>query len=65
MIDAFRDQIRLQVRKAYYEYDAARQQVDVAQGAIALADDSLRINQNRYDGGLTTISDLSRVALQS
>lgn len=61
MRDVFRDQIRLQVRKAYYEYDAARQQVEVARGAIAQADESLRINQNRYDGGLTTINDLLRV----
>ncbi len=61
MRDAFRDQIRLQVRKAYYEYDAARRQVEVARGAIAQADESLRINQNRYDGGLTTINDLLRV----
>ncbi len=61
MRDSFRDQIRLQVRKAYYEYDAARQQVIVARTAIAQADESLRINQNRYDGGLTTISDLLRV----
>lgn len=61
MRDVFRDQIRLQVRKAYYEYDAARRQVEVARGAIAQADESLRINQNRYDGGLTTINDLLRV----
>jgi len=61
MRDSFRDQIRLQVRKAYYEYDAARQQVEVARGAIAQADESLRINQDRYDSGLTTIGDLLRV----
>ncbi len=58
MRDAFRDQIRLQVRKAYYDYDSARQQVEVARGAIQQAEESLRINQNRYDGGLTTVSDL-------
>lgn len=61
MRDAFRDQIRFQVRKAYYDYDAARQQVEVARGAIQQAEESLRINQNRYDGGLTTVSDLLRV----
>jgi outer membrane protein TolC len=61
MRDAFRDQIRLQVRKAYYEYDSARQQVEVARGAIQQAEESLRINQNRYDGGLTTVSDLLRM----
>jgi outer membrane protein len=61
MRDAYRDEIRLEVRKAYYEYDAARQQVAVARGAIAQADESLRINQNRYDGGLSTVSDLLQV----
>jgi len=61
MRDAFRDEIRLQVRRAYYDYDAARQQVEVARGAIAQAEESLRINQNRYDGGITTVSDLLRV----
>jgi len=61
MRDSFRDQIRLQVRKAYYDFAAAQQQVGVARAAIVQADESLRINQNRYDGGLTTISDLIRV----
>ena len=61
MRDSFRDQIRLQVRKAYYDYDAAQQQVGVARSAVTDAEESLRINQNRYDGGLTTISDLLRV----
>ena len=61
MRDAYRDEIRLEVRKAYYEYHAARQQVEVARGAIAQADESLRINQNRYDGGLSTVSDLLQV----
>ena len=59
--DAARDGVRLEVRKAYYEYDAARQQVEVARGAVAQSDESLRINRNRYEGGLTTISDLLRV----
>ena len=61
MRDAFRDNIRLEVRKAFYDFDAARQQVEVARGAIAQADESLRINQNRYEGGLTTVSNLLQV----
>ena len=61
MRDAYRDNIRLEVRKAYYDFDATRQQVEVARTAIAQADESLRINQNRYEGGLSTISDLLRV----
>ncbi len=52
------DAIRLEVRRAYYDVDAARQQVDVARAAIAAAQESLRINQDRYDSGLSTITDL-------
>ena len=52
------DGVRLEVRRAYYSLDSARQEVEVARAAIAQAQDSLRINQNRYDGGLITISDL-------
>ncbi len=52
------DAIRLEVRRAYYDVDAARQQVEVAHAAIAESQESLRINQNRYDSGLSTITDL-------
>lgn len=57
----FQDAIRLEVRTAYYDFDAAQQQVVVARSAIAQANESLRINENRYEGGLTTVSDLLRV----
>jgi|SRR5579872_136075 len=50
--------VRLEVRRAYYDADAARQQIEVTRAAIAEAQESLRINQNRYDSGLSTISDL-------
>jgi outer membrane protein TolC len=52
------DAVRLEVRKAYYDVDAARQQLEVAHAAIAESQESLRINQNRYDAGLSTITDL-------
>jgi outer membrane protein TolC len=52
------DGVRLEVRRAYYDLESARQEIEVARAAIAQAQDSLRINQNRYDGGLTTITDL-------
>lgn len=55
---AANDAVRLEVRQAYYDQDASRQQVDVARAAIAQAQESLRIDQNRYDGGLFTITDL-------
>lgn len=52
------DRVRLEVRRAYYNLDSARQEVEVARAAIAQAQDSLRINQDRYDSGLTTVTDL-------
>ena len=52
------DGIRLEVRRAYYDLDASRQQVEVARSVIAQAKESLRITQDRYDSGLTTIADL-------
>ena len=52
------DAVRLEVRRAYYDVDAARQEMEVARATIAEAQESLRINQNRYDSGLSTITDL-------
>jgi outer membrane protein len=52
------DAVRLEVRQAYYDLDSNRQQVGVARVAISQAQESLRINQDRYDGGLTTLTDL-------
>jgi outer membrane protein len=52
------DAIRLEVRRAYYDMDAARQQVGVARAAIEQSQESLRIDQNRYESGLSTITDL-------
>lgn len=58
MKQAASDAVRLEVRRAYYDVDTSRQQVDVARVAISQARESLRINQDRYDNGLTTITDL-------
>jgi outer membrane protein len=52
------DAVRLEVRRAYYDVDSARQQIEVARASIAQAQDSLRINQDRYESGLITITDL-------
>jgi outer membrane protein TolC len=56
--DMATDAARLEVRRAYYDLDSARQQVEVARETIAESQESLRINQNRYDSGLSTITDL-------
>ena len=52
------DQVRLEARRAYYDFDSARQQMVVAKAAVGQAEESMRINQNRYDAGITTITDL-------
>jgi outer membrane protein len=52
------NEVQLEVRRAYYDFDSARQQVDVARAAIAESREGLRINQNRYGSGLATITDL-------
>jgi len=56
--DMATDAARLEVRRAYYDLDSARQEVEVARATIAESQESLRINQNRYDSGLSTITDL-------
>ena len=58
MKQAATDGVRLEVRRAYFDVDASRQQVEVSRGAISQAQESLRINQDRYETGLITITDL-------
>lgn len=58
MRQAATDGVRLEVRRAYYEVDASRQQVEVARASVGQAQDSLRINQDRYETGLLTITEL-------
>ena len=52
------DAVRLEVRRAYYDVDATRQQLEVARASIADSQESLRINQDRYEAGLSTVTDL-------
>jgi outer membrane protein len=54
------DNIRLDVRRAYYQYDAARQMLEVARGAVAQAEETMRIVRDRYDSGLVTVTELLR-----
>jgi outer membrane protein TolC len=49
------DAVRLEVRQAFYDVDSTRQQVGVARSSIAQAQESLRINQDRYESGLITL----------
>ncbi len=52
--------IRLEVRKAKADAEAARERVAVTEASVAQAEESLRIIRNRYSSGLATMSDLLR-----
>lgn len=52
--------VKLEVRRAQADLDAARQRIDVAESAVAQAEESLRITKNRYEAGLTTVTELLR-----
>jgi outer membrane protein len=52
--------IRLEVRKAMADAQAARERIDVTSSAVSQAEESLRITRNRYEAGLATITDLLR-----
>jgi outer membrane protein len=52
--------IRLEVRRAHADLRAAGQRIAVAEAAVAEAEESLRITQNRYAAGLANVTDLLR-----
>jgi len=52
--------IRLEVRQSWAAVESARDRIDVAEVAVAQAEESLRITQNRYGAGLNTVTDLLR-----
>jgi outer membrane protein TolC len=52
--------IQLQVRQSYAGLDAASQRIAVATAAVAEAEESLRITQNRYQAGMANVTDLLR-----
>jgi outer membrane protein TolC len=51
---------KLQVRRASANLDAATERVVVTESAVSEAEESLRIIKNRYEAGLTTITELLR-----
>jgi outer membrane protein len=52
--------VRLEVRRAWADLSAARQRIEVAKAAVAEAEESLRITQNRYQAGMSNVTDLLR-----
>lgn len=52
--------VRLEVRRAYADWKAAEHRIVSASATVTEAEESLRITQNRYGAGLSTISDVLR-----
>ena len=52
--------VRLEVRRAWADLRAAQQRIEVAKAAVAEAEESLRITQNRYEAGMSNVTDLLR-----
>ncbi len=57
-LEWFRSGVVLEVRKACLDVTAAEERTATARGAVAQAQESLRIVQNRYAAGLTGITEL-------
>lgn len=51
---------RLEVRRAWADLRASQQRIEVAKAAMAEAEESLRITQNRYEAGMSNVTDLLR-----
>jgi outer membrane protein TolC len=54
------NQVRLEVVRAYQQYISARERLAVAERVISHANEALRIVQDRYQEGLTTITEVLR-----
>jgi outer membrane protein TolC len=59
-VEWFRSGVQMEVRKAYLDGNAAAQRAASARDAAEQAKESLRIVQNRYETGLTTVTELLR-----
>jgi outer membrane protein len=60
MSEQMASQVRLQVRQAYLNLQAARDRMDVSRESAAQASESLRILRDRYETGLASMTDLLR-----
>ena len=52
--------VRVGVRRADADLKSAAEQLVVAEAAVAMAEESLRITKNRYNSGLSTVTELLR-----
>jgi outer membrane protein TolC len=52
--------LRLQMRRAKADLESAEQRIEVARAAVAEAEESLRITRNRYEAGMSNVTELLR-----
>lgn len=52
--------LRLEVRRAWANYTAANERIRLTTETVEQAEESLRITKNRYDAGMSTVTDLLR-----
>jgi len=57
---ALESAMKLAVRRAWLEVGAANERIEAVRAATAMARESLRIIRNRYDAGLTDVTELLR-----
>ena len=56
----FDSAVRLQVRQAHLNLAAAQERLKVTEATVAEAEENLRIVKNRYENGLTNVTELLR-----
>ena len=52
--------VSLDVRRAHLDLQAAGERIQVAEAAVSAAEENLRIVKNRYESGLSNVTDLLR-----
>jgi outer membrane protein TolC len=52
--------VRFEVRRAWLEWNAVKERLALASASVAEAEESLRITRDRYENGLSTVTDLLR-----
>ena len=56
--DQMRAAVQLQVKQAYYNFQASRDRIAASASSVQEAEEGLRIVQKRYEGGMTTFVDV-------
>ncbi|MDP4128662.1 MAG: TolC family protein [Bacteroidota bacterium] len=56
--DYLNDQVKLEINEAYQSYISARKKIEVSEKAIEQATENYKINKNKYDNSLVTVTDL-------